>query len=75
MSSDIVNRGYDDMEIVDFLSYKPVNSRNDFDVITNPPYKYALDFVTCIGNFDGICKGCYVFENSVFRRTFCAKKV
>ena len=30
MSSDIVNRGYDDMEIVDFLSYKPVNSRNDF---------------------------------------------
>lgn len=45
MSSDIINRGYDDMQIVDFLSYKPVNSRNDFDIITNPPYKYALDFV------------------------------
>ena len=45
MSSDIINHGYDDMEIVDFLSYKPINSRNDFDIITNPPYKYALDFV------------------------------
>ena len=46
-SSDIIDRGYDGAEIIDFLSvdkaeYKEMISR---DIITNPPYKYAKEFV------------------------------
>jgi len=40
-SSDIVNRGYGD--IVDFLAID--NLEWNGDIITNPPYKYAEDFV------------------------------
>lgn len=45
-SSDIVNRGFKDTEIIDFLEV----SKNDLckvpmDIITNPPYKYAKEFV------------------------------
>lgn len=70
MSSDIVNRGYDDMEIVDFLSYEPVNGRNNFDIITNPPYKYALDFVKHALEISmESVKIAMFFENPVFRRT------
>lgn len=41
-SSDLINRGYGDPEPFDFLK----DSLDDFDgdIITNPPYKYALDF-------------------------------
>ena len=40
-STDLVNRGYGD-RIVDFLDWKaPVTG----DIITNPPYKYAREFV------------------------------
>lgn len=44
-SSDIVNRG-SDLQIteMDFLQYNP-NSKNSSDIITNPPYKYAKEFV------------------------------
>lgn len=46
-SSDIINRGFEDTEIIDFLevdkdTYKKEISR---DIITNPPYKYAKEFV------------------------------
>lgn len=40
--SDIVDRGYNNTEIVDFLTY---NENWNGDIITNPPYKYALEFV------------------------------
>lgn len=39
--SDIVDRGYTGTEIVDFLHVQ--NSCN-IDIVTNPPYKYALEF-------------------------------
>lgn len=42
-SSDIIDRGYEDTEILDFLSVGP--SRDDYDIITNLPYKYAKEFV------------------------------
>lgn len=42
--SDIVKRNYD-LEIMDFLKYIPQKVRNDKDIITNPPYKYATEFV------------------------------
>lgn len=39
--SDIVDRGYPGTEIIDFLKFK---GTFDGDIITNPPYKYALEF-------------------------------
>ena len=39
-SSDLIDRGYG--EVMDFFAY---NSPCDCDIITNPPYKYAKEFV------------------------------
>lgn len=46
-SSDIFDRGYKNTEIIDFLKVKKEDIKNDFsrDIITNPPYKYAKEFV------------------------------
>lgn len=40
--SDIIDRGYEGTEIIDFLNY---NDEFDGDIITNPPYKIAKEFV------------------------------
>ena len=44
-SSDVVDRGYSDTEIADFLLTE--RDKNDFsrDIITNPPYSMATEFV------------------------------
>ena len=46
-SSDIVNRGYSGTEILDFLKVKKEDVKREIprDIITNPPYKYAKEFV------------------------------
>ena len=46
-SSDIVDRGFENTEIIDFLEVKKEDVKADFprDIITNPPYKYAKEFV------------------------------
>ena len=46
-SSDIINRGYIGTEIIDFLGISKADIVNDVsrDIITNPPYKYAKEFV------------------------------
>lgn len=46
-SSDIIDRGYPGTEIIDFLKIKKQDIDRDFsrDIITNPPYKYAKEFV------------------------------
>lgn len=46
-SSDIIHRGYEDTEVIDFLKVSKEDIKNDFsrDIITNPPYKYAREFV------------------------------
>lgn len=44
ISSDIVDRGYPYTQILDFLKVKPEH-KNFIDIITNPPYKYAKEFV------------------------------
>jgi hypothetical protein len=44
ISSDIVDRGYFGTQILDFLNVNP-NHKNYIDIITNPPYKYAKEFV------------------------------
>lgn len=40
-SSDLIDRGYG--EVKDFFSYKEIEK--GIDIITNPPYKYAKEFV------------------------------
>lgn len=42
ISSDIVDRGYGGTRVIDFLEYSEINS---WDIITNPPYKYAKEFI------------------------------
>ena len=43
-STDIVNRGYGDGE-VDFIGIENMNE-TDMNIITNPPYRYADQFIT-----------------------------
>lgn len=45
--SDIIDRGYKGTEIVDFLKVDKETVKNEVprDIITNPPYKYAKEFV------------------------------
>lgn len=40
-SSDLIDRGYDGTEVIDFLTA----TKNELDIITNPPYKFAKEFV------------------------------
>lgn len=46
-SSDLVDRGYEGTEIIDFLSVSKEKAKREIsrDIITNPPYKYAAEFV------------------------------
>lgn len=46
-SSDLYDRGYEGTEIIDFLKVTKGDIWLDFsrDIITNPPYKYAKEFV------------------------------
>ena len=50
--TDIVDRGYPDTEIVDFLKEK---YDFDGDIITNPPYKYCTEFI--LNALDSIADG------------------
>lgn len=43
IATDLIYRGYGNEKPLDFLEESIVNF--DGDIITNPPYKYALDFV------------------------------
>lgn len=46
ISSDIINRGYKDTLTIDFLKYSLTKTPIHYgDIITNPPYKYAKEFV------------------------------
>lgn len=42
--SDIIDRGYPNTHIKDFLAFNDVMTF-DVDIITNPPYKFALPFI------------------------------
>lgn len=43
-STDIINRGYGD-EQVDFLTAKCFKNDLEADILTNPPYKFAKEFI------------------------------
>ncbi|MGN0533012.1 MAG: NAD(P)-dependent oxidoreductase [Eubacterium sp.] len=47
LSSDLYDRGYPGTEIIDFLKItkQELNQYVTMDIITNPPYKYAKEFV------------------------------
>lgn len=45
LSSDIVNRGYPNTYVLDFLKTKKDKRCIPRDIITNPPYKYAKEFI------------------------------
>lgn len=44
-NSDIFTRGQTDIEIIDFLQATKLEVDRPRDIITNPPYKYAQEFV------------------------------
>lgn len=44
-SSDIIDRGYPNTEVIDFLNFTKEQNKYSRDIITNPPYKYAKEFV------------------------------
>ena len=46
-SSDLIHRGYPGTEKLDFFDVEKEDLKNDVprDIITNPPYKYAKEFV------------------------------
>ena len=66
VSTDIIDRGYKDMSAQqDFLSATNTPIRN-IDILTNPPYKYAKEFVLKALDLlqDGCC--CYMFLKLTF---------
>lgn len=44
LSTDIVDRGAGTDEVLDFLSYDAEKYKGMYDIITNPPFKYAQKF-------------------------------
>ncbi len=44
-STDLIDRGYPGTEVCDFLALSPNHAISGCDIITNPPYKYAKEFV------------------------------
>ena len=54
-STDLIDRGYGDIK--DFFSFD-ASLRDDMDIITNPPYKYAQEFVEHA--MDLVQEGCKV---------------
>ena len=64
-STDIVDRGYCD-EIVDFLSDSHDTIDLTYDILTNPPYKQATEFVIkALEVLPARCK-CYMFLKLTF---------
>lgn len=46
LSTDLINRGYKkQIGTLDFLQDNVVDGENTYDIITNPPYKHAAEFV------------------------------
>ena len=63
-SSDLVDRGYYGTDIKDFFSVKKLDDY--YDILTNPPYKYAKEFV--LHALDLLANGqkCYMFLKTTF---------
>lgn len=67
-ASDIIDRGYPNTKIINFLEILE-EKFNDRDIITNPPYKYAQEFVEQALKISvGGGKNSNVFKTNFFRR-------
>ena len=44
-ATDIKERGYELDAVLDFLNATPLSFMGGYDILTNPPYKYAKEFV------------------------------
>ncbi len=66
-STDIKDRGYDQMNrVVDFLAQKTRPFSGDYDILTNPPYKFAKEFVQkALDLLPAGCR-CYMFLKLTF---------
>lgn len=66
-SSDIVDRKYKRLTVIeDFLKAKTVPFHNPFDIVTNPPYKYAKEFVLKALEMLSVGCKCYMFLKLTF---------
>ena len=63
-SSDLVDRGYYGTNVEDFFSVKTLD--DDYDILTNPPYKYAKEFVLHALDLLGNGRKCYMFLKTTF---------
>ena len=69
LSTDIIDRGYSDTyKLLDFLSVAPnaLQDWADMDIITNPPYKYAKEFVLKALDILHFGCRCYMFLKLTF---------
>ena len=69
ISTDIIDRGYPDTyKTVDFLSVSPGSTQYwaDMDIITNPPYKFAKEFVLKALDILHFGCRCYMFLKLTF---------
>lgn len=63
-SSDLIDRGYSGATVEDFFSIKEIDQR--YDILTNPPYKYAKEFVLHSLNLLADNRKCYMFLKTTF---------
>lgn len=45
IASDLIDHGYPDTKVLDFLKFDMKNQIAKIDIITNPPYKYSVEFI------------------------------
>lgn len=66
-STDIRNRGYEHFDgELDFLSAQKAPFEGNFDILTNPPYKYAKEFVKKALELLPYGRRCYMFLKLTF---------
>ena len=63
-SSDLVDRGYYGTNVKDFLLVKSLDA--SYDILTNPPYKYAKEFVLHALDLLSNGRKCYMFLKTTF---------
>ena len=66
INTDLIKRA-PGVKQIDFLEYQP-EEKNRLDIITNPPYKYARDFIEHALEISGGRKNSDVFKTYLFRR-------
>lgn len=67
VNTDIKDRGYSDFHCaIDFLAQSEKVIDGDYDILTNPPYKYAKEFVIKALELLNYGRKCYMFLKITF---------